>query len=484
MLALISPRHHAYHRKPASLKTSAIAAHCVTRNVALSRHGNAAVAAYPDQRVADEHDSTRMLVGTIARSGPRLEEEHPMTVSRRDLLTGAAATLALAGIPAPGLTRPRVRLAATDSTDPWLEIDAAALAHNVHAIATMAGGRPILAVVKNNAYGLGLDTAGPILAAQEAVWGLGVVRGAEALALRAAGVRKPVLLMGPASDDEALSLARDDVRLAPFDEADRDRLIRLAARLGRPVTVHLYVDTGMHRMGMPHDRGLPWLDSPELRGAIRIEGAFTELTEDQEFDREQAARLRRLAEAARTRGLNLGLLHAASSHAIVKPTVETFLDLVRPGLALYGGYPSAESWARGGLRPAYRLKARVIRLDHVEPGEGVSYHRRYTATEPTRIATLAIGHVDGYPAGAVRGCEVLIRDQLYPVIGTVSASHTVAALGPDAPVAVGDEVTLVGPDAPALHPNEVARRSGWSEYNMFMHLNPALQRRAAERLGG
>jgi alanine racemase len=119
----------------------------------------------------------------------------------------------------------------------------------------------------------------------------------------------------------------------------------------------------------------------------------------------------------------------------------------------------------------------VIRLDRLAPGEGVSYHRRYTASEPTVTATLGIGHVDGYPAGAVKGCEVLIRERLHPVIGTVSASHTVVAVAAESGVEVGDEVTLVGPDRPALHPNEVAARSGWSEYNMFMHLSPALARR-------
>jgi alanine racemase len=204
---------------------------------------------------------------------------------------------------------------------------------------------------------------------------------------------------------------------------------------------------------------------------------MTELVEDQDVDREQAARLRRIADAARSAGVSLGRLHAASSDAVLRPTPETFLDLIRPGLALYGGYPTAESLARGELRPAYRLKARVIRLDQLEAGEGVSYHHRYKASAREWIATLAIGHVDGYPSGAVKGCEVLIGDRTYPVVGTVSASHTVVALGPDASVRVGDEATLVGPDRPALHPNIVAQRSGWSEYNMFMHLNPTLARK-------
>jgi alanine racemase len=240
--------------------------------------------------------------------------------------------------------------------------------------------------------------------------------------------------------------------------------------------VHLYVDTGMQRMGMPHDCVLAWLESPTLRRAIRIEGAFTELVEDQDFDREQAARMQRLAERARGGGLSLGRLHAASSDAIMRPTVETFLDAVRPGLTVYGGYPTDESLARAELRCAYRLKARVIRVDPLAPGEGVSYHRRWTAQNATTIATLAIGHVDGYPSGAAKGCEIQIAGARYPVIGYVSASHTVVALTPDARVNIGDEAILVGPDHPSLHPNEIAKRSGWSEYNMFMHLNPALPR--------
>src|ERR1043166_8462035 len=399
-----------------------------------------------------------------------------MIISRRELLAGAA--VAAAGTRVTEASPPHAPgPAPRQSLDPWLEIDAAALAHNVAAVSTMAGGRPIIAVVKNNAYGLGLETAGRLLAMQERVFGLGVVRASEAHALRAGGVREPGVLMGPATDEEALEraradvrlapyttdeealeLARADVRLAPYAEADRARWLRMASRLGRPVGVHLYVDTGMHRMGMPHDLVLPWLDDAPLRRALRIEGAFTELTEDNDFDIEHAGRPRSPAGRPRAAGVALGRLHATSSDAIVRPTAETFLDLLRPGLALYGGYPTEESRTRGGLRPAYRLKARVIRLDRLAPGEGVSYHRRYTASEPTVTATLGIGHVDGYPAGAVKGCEVLIRERLHPVIGTVSASHTVVALAAESRVEVGDGVTLVGPDRPSLHPHEVAAR--------------------------
>ncbi len=398
-----------------------------------------------------------------------------MTLSRRDLI--ATAGLAFVGAQTAAGSRPHSAPQLAQGLDPWLEIDASALGHNARTINRLAESRPILAVVKNNAYGLGLETAGPLLDALAEVWGLAVVRPEEARALKRAGVRKPVVLMGPAAEQEVEDLVRQDVRLAPYHTADAERLVRLAARLNRPIPVHLYVDTGMHRMGLPYQGVLSWLEPASLRRAITIEGAFTELVEDQDFDREQAARLTRLAESARSRGAPLGLLHAASSDAVARPTSETFLDMVRPGLALYGGYPTAESLARGELRPAYRLKARVLRLDLLQPGEGVSYHHRYRANRPTWTATLGIGHVDGYPAGAVKGCEVLIGERLFPVIGTVSASHTVVALGEQTAVQVGDEAVLVGPDRPALHPNIVAERSGWSEYNMFMHLNSGLARR-------
>ena len=360
--------------------------------------------------------------------------------------------------------------------EPWLEIDRAALAHNATTLSRRAGDRLLVAMAKNNCYGMGLEVAGPLLDALPEVWGFGVVRPREAHALLTAGVRKPIVLMGPAPDEEAQELVRRGVRLTAATTGDRDQLERISARFDRPLTVHLYVDTGMHRMGIPHHQVLDWLATASLRRAIRIEGTLTELVEDQEFDREQAARLRGLADAARSRNIPLGRLHAASSDAVMRPTEETFLDLIRPGLSLFGGYPTEESMARGELRPAYRMKARVIRVDRLEPGEGVSYHRRFLATRPTLTATLAVGHVDGYPAGAVKGCQVLIRNRLHPVVGTVSASHTVVALEEDSGVAIGDEAVLVGPDRPELHPNAVAARSGWSEYNMFMHLPAELAR--------
>ncbi len=393
-----------------------------------------------------------------------------MSPSRRAFVQSSMAAVA-----APAVARlpvaPSRPLAQIPSFDPWLEIDGAALRWNVDAVTRLTGGRPILAVVKNNAYGLGLAQVGPVLDPLAAIHGFAVVKAEEAMRLRQAGVRKPVLLMGRCEDEEGVELARSGVRLAALGEDAADRLGRVAGRVGRPLGVHLYIDTGMGRMGMPYRAARPWAEALVARPDLRVEGAFTELTENPDFDREQVGHLQAL-----TRGLQVGPLHAASSAAVMHQP-EAHLDMVRPGLALYGGYVSRAAQDRGELRPAYRLRARVVRVDRLEAGDGVSYHRRWKATRPTWIAVLPVGHVDGYPSGAVKGAEVLVNGRLFPVVGTVSASHTIIAVGDEPVVRVGDVATLVGPDHPAIHPNVVAERAGYSEYDMFMHLNPTLPRR-------
>lgn len=396
-----------------------------------------------------------------------------MSISRRQFVVGTAVGAALGRVRLAQASAPPV-LSEMHSSEPWLEIERAALTQNVRAIARLTGGKPILAVAKNNAYGCGCATVGPILDAMPEIWGIAVVRIDEALALRTAGVKKPVLLMARVEANELDDLIARDIRVTP-DEALAPEVVRRAAR-GRGVGVHLYVDAGMHRMGVPIARAPALIDVLGKAPNVQIEGVFTELTEDVDFDKEMAKQLRILADAAQLGGIKVGRLHAASSHAVWH-IPDAFLDAVRPGLAVYGGYVSDEARVRGELRAAYRLKAPVVRVVKLDAGEGVSYHRRWKASQATWVATLPIGHVDGYPSGAIKGCDVLIGQSVHPVIGTVSASHTLIALGPETSVKVGDVATLVGPDHPAIHPNEVAVRAGWSEYNMFMHLNPLLTRR-------
>lgn len=393
-------------------------------------------------------------------------------MDRRSFVKASAVGAALGSLPH-GLAAAAPRTAG--AFEPWLEVSAAALRNNAREVARLAGGRPVLAVVKNNAYGLGLDRVGPTLEAAPEVWGFAVVKPAEAHALLDAGIRKPILLMAAVDDGVAVDLARRGVRLAPFSDDSPRRLSLLRQRSGlATLPVHLYLDTGMSRLGMPYHRALPWMGAVATTPGVTVEGAFTALTEDAIFDAEQLARFRELLEQARDLGVRPLFTHAASSHALFFRQ-DRGLTMVRPGLALFGAYPAgAREREAAELTPAFRLKARVARVERLRAGDSVSYGRGYVAERPVWVATLPVGHADGYPRKAVEGGEVLIGGRPYRVIGAVSASHAIVEVGEEANVSVGEEAVLVGPDHPAVHPNTLAERAGISVYDVLMHLSAGL----------
>ncbi len=361
--------------------------------------------------------------------------------------------------------------------DPWIEVDAAALRVNAERVAALAGGRPILAVVKNNAYGLGLREATAVLAAIPQITGFAVVKPDSALALRKWGVQKPVLLMGLADDEAAIELAGNGVELSFYVDDAVQRARTVASATGRPARGQIYLDTGMGRMGIPSHKALPWLEALASSGQVDVRGTFMAFTESADFDLEQLRRFRAFADEARQKGLPLGTLHAASSNGVYH-LPDAHLDLVRPGIALFGAYPSRpdEERAAQELTCAVRLCARVVRTQQLRPGDGVSYGRNYVAERPTWTATLPVGHTDGYPRTAVEGAQVLIGGRRYPVIGAVSASHCVVEVGDEPAVAVGDKAVLLGSDDPAIEPNALAAASASSVYDILMHLNPSLPR--------
>lgn len=363
-----------------------------------------------------------------------------------------------------------------DRLDPWVEVDPHALGFNVGQIRKLDGGRPILAVVKNNAYGLDLAVTAGLLEPRPEIEGFAVVRTDEAFRLRDAGVRKPILLMARVSERSAADLVARGITLAVYADDDPRRLAPIARRHG-PIPVHAYVDTGMSRMGIPYHRALPFLRELAASNAFRIDGTFMTFTEEPDFDPEQLRRFQELVAEAQGAGVGIGRLHAASSNGVFH-LPEAHLDLVRPGIALYGAYPSRpeEERAKAELRPAFRLQARVVRVEQLRPGDTVSYGRHYVATKPVWVATLPVGHADGYPRRAVDGAKVLIGAGLYPVIGAVSASHSIVEIGDQPLVRIGDVATLLGPDHPAVHPNAVADAAGVSVYDLLMHLGPMLPR--------
>ncbi len=394
-----------------------------------------------------------------------------MGLSRRSFLQAGAAAAAVS-------RGSRVGAATvTDSAfDPWIEVSAANLRHNVEEVARRVTPRPILAVVKNNGYGLGVANVARLLEPLAAVSGLAVVKLAEALAVREAGVRKPVLLMGP-FDEAALeeAVARDITPMvyAPIGDA----LDRVAQRRGRPIPLHVCVDTGIGRVGVPHTRAAPLIRDLAARRSVRLEGVMMTFTEDPAFDREQLERFQSLCRSLEGEGVRLGKRHAASSFGLFQHP-DAFLDMVRPGMALYGMYSEPEFRSAGilDLRPAVCLKARVIYVKQLRAGESAGYNRAYVAKQDVWVATLPVGHADGLPRVAAKGGRVRIGRDLYPLIASVSASHSIVEIGSEARVAVGDVASYFDAQE-GSRPEDLAAACGSSVYDLAMHLNPLLPRR-------
>ena len=409
-----------------------------------------------------------------------------MSLTRRSFL-GLAASTALVptvvkssiGPKKPGARVKGARVTASQTTGPdaWIEVSASALRHNTQEVSRLAGGRPILAVVKNNAYGLGLGHTAQILSEFPEIRGFAAVKSSSCLKLREAGIKKPVLLMGLTPEDVGEELVHRDIELSSYTPSARSRLESLAQSAGKPVAAHYYLDTGMGRMGMPFRSALPWMRDVASSRSIEIRGSFMAFTEEIDFDPEQLRRFTDLTDKARSEGISVGMLHAASSNGVFH-LPEAQLDMVRPGIALFGAYPSRpdEERLKAVLIPAFSFKTTVIRVAQLEAGDSVSYGRNYIAEKPTWIATLSVGHTDGYARKAVDGASVLIGKQLYPVIGAVSASHAIVEVGDEKTVDVGNVATLIGPEHPDIHPNRFAETTGVSVYDVLMHMNPELPR--------
>ena len=392
-----------------------------------------------------------------------------MTSSRRNFLKqwAAAPAVALAS---------KARVVARSSFDPWVEVRPDHLRHNVAEIRRRVGGRPILAVIKNNGYGLGVAAAARAIEPEPAIAGFAVVKLHEAATLRDAGVRKPILCMGPLGEadlDEALARDIQPMVYTPLGPI----LERIAAKRARPIPIHVCVDTGIGRVGVPHREAAPLLRDLARRRGVKIEGTMMTFTEDPEFDREQLRRFQALCEGLAAEGLALGRRHAASSFALFQ-NPDAFLDMVRPGMAIYGVYSEPPFRGLGvmDLRPAVALRARVAYVKPLRAGDSAGYNRAYVAREEVWVATLPVGHADGLPRAAAQGGRVKIGGRLFPLVATVSASHCIAELGPD-PLARTCDVANLFDWEDGSRPEDLAAGFGGSVYDLLMHLNPLLPRR-------
>jgi alanine racemase len=361
--------------------------------------------------------------------------------------------------------------------DPWLEVIGDHFRHNAREVSRLAGGRPILAVVKNNAYGMGDTIVGPLLDSCREIGGIACVRPAEALAMRRSGVKKPLLTMAEFGEAESAELVRSGITLSCWLDDAPERLQRIAQKSRRTVPVHLFLDTGMNREGMPVSRAVPWMERISKLPAVRVDGTYQMFVHEMEFDRVQLARFKATLTEAQARGYRTGVVHAAPTYELYR-LPEAHFDMVRVGNALFGASPGPDVTQPVDLKPVFRLRARVVRVERIEVGESAGFRRGFKPGSPTRVAMLPVGHTDGYPATAGGKCEVLIGGRLFPVVsGGVASAHTLIDVGLDTPVKVGDTATLIGPDAPSIMPGAVGARTEVGFYPLITKMNALLPRR-------
>ena len=366
-------------------------------------------------------------------------------------------------------------LAAEDVSGPWIEVDLAAVARNADRLHRWCG-RPLMPVIKANAYGHGLVPVANRLSQVESVVGFCVGTLREALTLRRAGITLPILNLGPFTGAEVRSIVAQDITQSVYTEAAA-LLDREAAAQGRTAHVHVKIDTGLGRVGVAHDRAGDFIFRVAGLKHLRIAGVFTTLSEDRDFDRRQLTRFNAAVAGPTQAGIDLGLRHAASSAAILTDP-EVALDAVRPGIMVLGHYPSAAEHRRRRieLTPALSLKARVSCVKRLRAGDPVGYHRGYRAPGDETLVTGAVGYSDGYPVQLSGRAECLIRDRRHPLVAAVSANHIFArSSGGD--IRPDDEIVLYGRQGDAaIDLQEIATLAERSVYNLLARLNPYLPR--------
>ena len=366
----------------------------------------------------------------------------------------------------------------------WAEVSLGALAYNLEAIRKYVNPpqekrktpRKILSIVKGNGYGHGGPEVAKALEKAGSDW-FGVTCTDEGIAVRQAGVRKPILILTSFVPGEESRLVEHDLTAVIHRCEQLALLDRAAARRRgkKRVEFHLKIDTGMNRLGIASGdvecfaRQLGKCKNIQLTGIFShfaSSGAFTESFVGQQTG-EQEERFYAALDRLRALGIDPGIVHLANSAAIVTRP-ETWADMVRPGAILYGYHPGydpiekrEEAEARLPLKPVMSLRSRIISVRNVAAGDGVGYDATFMAQRPTRIGVLAAGYGDGIHRSLGNRGNVLLRGKLAPIVGIISMDVTMIDVTDIEGAEVGDVATIHGTDGTQVLPaNRVARSIG------------------------
>lgn len=361
-----------------------------------------------------------------------------------------------------------------------LTVDLDAVAFNAQILSRAAGGRPILAVVKANAYGMGvLPVAETLSSLPEVAW-LGVALVEEGVQLRRAGITKPVLLLGPAAPSQARWLLEEGLTPAVYSLAFLDALGKAAEALGRTCEVHLKLDSGMGRLGFRPEELPDLLRALQRHPRVVVDGVFSNLASADDPSSPQSGAqtesFLRSLDAVRAAGHLPRWVDLANSSAVLAHPA-THLTLVRPGLSLYGMTPSA-ALKDPGLRPAASLRTVIAQVKDLPAGTPVGYGATYVTPTRRPIGILPVGYADGLPRCAQGEGYVLVRGSRCPIVGRVSMDLAAVDLLPAGGAVEGETVTLWGVDgAQRLGPWDWARWAGTIPYEIMTGIGCRVARR-------
>ena len=349
------------------------------------------------------------------------------------------------------------------------EINLEAIRRNAKAIKAYTGKR-LIAVVKADAYGHGVVRVTEALHAVADMFAVATIE--EGVALRQTGIREPILVLFSSLREQATEIIEYGLTPTIGDWEFADRLNDVASGI---VNVHVNINTGMNRSGVCWTEAVQFLSRLKTLHRLDIEGFFTHLATADETDKSYVfLQLNRFSSVLEKIANSGELIHAANSAAALA-IPEAHFDAVRPGLSLYGIYPSSERPIK--LEPALTWKTRIGWVGTISEGEGVSYGLTYKASRETRVAMVQVGYGDGYPRALSGVGEVLIGGARRPIIGRICMDVSVVRLDPMDNVSVGDEVVLIGKQGNAeITVDEIAHRTGTISYEILTQIKTRVTR--------
>jgi len=365
----------------------------------------------------------------------------------------------------------------------WVEVDLDSIRHNYNEVKRLVGTKvKIMAIVKADAYGHGaVRVAKSLVEAGADCFGVAIMK--EAMQLRRAGLQKPILILGWTPTTEYLKAARNKITLSICSYSDAEILSQMAVKNER-ITVHLKIDTGMGRIGIiPDEPGMKEVLKILALPGLDIQGIFTHLAKadekDKVFTKLQLDKFNAFTAAVeRKTGYVFPVKHAANSAAILDHP-EAHFDMVRPGIMLYGLYPSEEVHTeRAELQQALSWRARISQVKRVPPNFPVSYGGIYKTSEESVIATLPLGYADGYSRILSGRTEVIFGGQRVPVVGRICMDQMMINVTAAKSVAKPlDQVTLIGRDKDSfISVDEIARVLGTINYEVVCNISKRVPR--------